>query len=102
MCDDGNHLPDDGCSSDCLYMDLGFSCDGLSPTTCVSICGDGILTKNEDCDDGNLLNGDGCSDQCQVEKDWECSALGLLPYSICTIECKVKNCRSCKTAGTCE
>lgn len=29
--------------------------------SCVTKCGDGILTVDEDCDDGNTNDGDGCN-----------------------------------------
>ena len=31
------------------------------------ICGDGILSRNEQCEDGNQIDGDGCSSACQLE-----------------------------------
>lgn len=31
---------------------------------CNPVCGDGIISGNEQCDDGNTLNGDGCSSIC--------------------------------------
>ena len=31
------------------------------------LCGNGILTADEDCDDGNTLDGDCCSSSCQFE-----------------------------------
>ena len=34
---------------------------------CVSVCGDGIKTSDEQCDDGNLNDKDGCSSQCAGE-----------------------------------
>ena len=52
----------------------GYECKGNG--NCKPICGDGILTSEEeqngDCDDGNDVKGDGCY-QCQPEKDWECN-----------------------------
>ncbi len=44
------------------------------------VCGDGFwITSSEACDDGNLLNGDGCDSNCQVEPDYACSPLDMLP-----------------------
>ncbi|CAD8170741.1 unnamed protein product [Paramecium octaurelia] len=41
----------------CLACQLGYDrIDNL----CQSICGDGIVTDDEQCDDGNLILGDGC------------------------------------------
>ena len=31
------------------------------------VCGDGVLSRNEQCEDGNQIDGDGCSSQCTVE-----------------------------------
>ncbi|CAK57239.1 unnamed protein product (macronuclear) [Paramecium tetraurelia] len=53
----------------CLECVKGYS---LIDNLCYSICGDQILTEEEQCDDGNLIYGDGChfcqyscSDSCQ-------------------------------------
>ncbi|CAD8090860.1 unnamed protein product [Paramecium sonneborni] len=41
----------------CLICNIGYeNIDNL----CYSICGDQIVTNDEDCDDGNLIIGDGC------------------------------------------
>ncbi|CAD8193761.1 unnamed protein product [Paramecium octaurelia] len=34
---------------------------------CESVCGDGIVTNQEQCDDYNNLNYDGCNSECQIE-----------------------------------
>jgi len=52
-CDDGNTLPNDGCSPSCQWEEL--------------VCGDGILSPGEECDDGNIQSGDGCSASCEDE-----------------------------------
>ena len=49
ICDDGNLLSCDGCSSSCVPDD---------------ICGDGIVECGEQCDDGNSIPGDGCENDC--------------------------------------
>ncbi len=53
-CDDGNLLPEDGCSSECR----------------LEFCGDGIIQTglNETCDDNNTADNDGCSSLCQLEE----------------------------------
>ncbi|CAD8120357.1 unnamed protein product [Paramecium sonneborni] len=74
-CDDGNQQPYDGCfqcqfqcSEDCKICDRGqciLKCeDGYEfvKNSCLSVCGDQIVTKEEDCDDGNLKPYDGCFD----------------------------------------
>ncbi|CAD8177765.1 unnamed protein product [Paramecium octaurelia] len=72
-CDDGNLQPYDGCfqckfecSEDCNICDKGqciLQCeDGYKfvNNNCLSVCGDQIVTKEEDCDDGNTIQFDGC------------------------------------------
>jgi cysteine-rich repeat protein len=73
-CDDGNVGSMDGCSLSC-FVECGFDCSGVSPTTGVSVCapscGDGVWSYYlEGCDDGNTMNGDGCSSTCTVEDGW--------------------------------
>mgnify|MGYP003865870939 CR=1 FL=1 len=53
ICDDGNSISGDGCSSLCLNEN----------------CGDNVLQPllGEECDDGNLVSGDNCSVSCSVE-----------------------------------
>jgi cysteine-rich repeat protein len=63
LCDDGNDLPGDGCSTSCS-TEPGWDCGGL---ICVTRCGDQIQAGQEACDDGNTDNGDGCSSTCTVE-----------------------------------
>jgi cysteine-rich repeat protein len=53
MCDDGNQVSDDGCSSDC---------------TSTEVCGNGAVDPGEPCDDGNLMSRDGCDSRCQLEQ----------------------------------
>jgi fibro-slime domain-containing protein len=66
-CDDGNTLPNDGCSPTCHFEPNCSSTTG----TCTSKCGDGLVV-NEGCDDGNTNNGDGCSSTCTVEPGFQC------------------------------
>mgnify|MGYP002381176602 CR=1 FL=1 len=54
ICDDGNLNDNYGCKPDCSGPLPGFSCVGgsaISPIVCSEVCGDGILTINEDCED---------------------------------------------------
>ena len=53
QCDDGNTVPNDGCSA-----------------TCTLECGDGLLEGSEQCDDGNTVPGDGCDATCQFEPNF--------------------------------
>jgi len=80
-CDDGNTVSDDGCSSDCLMVELGFSCPtaGMACTH-VAKCGDGVATPPEFCDDGGDAAGDGCSAFCTLEPGYKCSGTP----SVCT------------------
>lgn len=48
-CDDGNTRDGDGCSSFC-QLEEGYTCTG-APSTCNTVCGDGIITGNEKCED---------------------------------------------------
>ncbi|MFC1810904.1 DUF4215 domain-containing protein [Patescibacteria group bacterium] len=57
VCDDGNTVNGDGCSSFCLVE------VAIGP-----ICGNGNVESGEECDDGNNTNGDGCSATCQTEQ----------------------------------
>jgi cysteine-rich repeat protein len=75
-CDDGNTVGGDGCSADCQTIEAGWQCrvPGSActpqPSSCLgvqadagqpcddgavgpSICGDGLVTGDEECDDGN-------------------------------------------------
>ena len=76
QCDDGNTLPNDGCSSNC-QVEMGFTCPtpGQACTKKVP-CGNGVLDPGETCDDGNVMAGDGCSPTCQVEAGWQCPIPG--------------------------
>ena len=75
ICDDGNVVDGDGCSSTCDWED-GFACTGeAGHYTCVTtVCGDGIRAGRESCDDGNTTLGDGCTPLCQVEPNCEAGA----------------------------
>jgi cysteine-rich repeat protein len=50
QCDDGNTVPDDGCSPDCR-LDV--------------VCGNGVVDPGELCDDGNTDDGDACLATCE-------------------------------------
>ena len=53
VCDDGNFEAGDGCSPDCLSLE---------------VCGNGYVdtARNEQCDDGNTEDGDGCQHDCRL------------------------------------
>ena len=54
-----NTADNDGCSATCAE-EMDYICTG-EPSVCTpDVCGDGILSINEECDDNNLMDGDGC------------------------------------------
>lgn len=67
LCDDGDTLPDDGCSEDCLTQDPDFDCSAVGePCKDLVVCGNSVLEGDEACDDGNELMDDGCSEDCSA------------------------------------
>jgi len=54
----------------------------LTGSSCLLICGDGIVAS-EACDDGNVLSGDGCSSSCTVEDNYNCINGSLSSKSVC-------------------
>lgn len=46
------------------------SSEGVS--FCGPVCGDGMVSDDEECDDGNNRNNDGCSALCEEELGWIC------------------------------
>ncbi|CAK91192.1 unnamed protein product (macronuclear) [Paramecium tetraurelia] len=67
------------CQATCLTCDnFGLGCqickEGyyVIDNLCYSICGDKIITEDEECDDGNLVFGDGCH-QCSYSCPQSCS-----------------------------
>ena len=80
-CDDGNTVSKDGCSANCLMVEVGYSCV-VAGQLCAPIakCGDGAATDPEVCDDGNTVAGDGCSPRCTLELGFKCDGTP----SVCT------------------
>ncbi|CAD8181855.1 unnamed protein product [Paramecium octaurelia] len=58
----------------CHQCIFGYSLN-LKEQYCQPICGNGIVTDDEECDDQNQLNGDGCSSQCKIEQNYVCRNL---------------------------
>lgn len=82
-CDDGNTISGDGCDASC-NVEPGWTCDTMSPSVCLPICGDGVVIQSlEGCDDGGSEAGDGCDAQCQVESGWSCVGAP----SVCSATC---------------
>ncbi|CAD8130998.1 unnamed protein product [Paramecium sonneborni] len=84
-CDDGNLQLYDGCFEcrfqcieDCNICDRGqciLKCENgyeFVYDSCLSICGDGIVTIEEDCDDGDMQPYDGCFN-CKYQCPGNCS-----------------------------
>ncbi len=80
-CDDGNAIPDDGCTTGCT-VESGWACSapGLA---CTFVCGNSLVDASESCDDGNALPGDGCSAGCQTEPGWQCQTPGAACAFVC-------------------
>lgn len=72
-CDDGNRQGEDGCASNCLRVEAGFS-RAVAGQACerIAVCGDGVLSSPEFCDDGNRTDRDGCPARCKVELGHQC------------------------------
>ncbi len=82
QCDDGNRVDGDGCSANCLVVEVGWQCETPgAPCTQVEVCGSGKLELGETCDDGNATGNDGCSATCRVETGFVCPTLGQLCVS---------------------
>jgi cysteine-rich repeat protein len=90
-CDDGNLVPNDGCSPGCTVevaatcgdgeLDVGEECDdgnAADDDACLATCraarcGDGEVRSGiEQCDDGNGVSGDGCDATCHAEQATGC------------------------------
>lgn len=101
-CDDGNTVDGDGCSSTCT-VETGYSCNGdfNTPSTCNTVCGDGIMAGSETCDDSNTNSGDGCSSVCQIENNAFCNTSSTCyQCTTCATGFYKKDCGN-TSAGTC-
>ena len=84
VCDDGNSVSGDGCSSNCTTVEKDYACPQPGePCVYLVKCGDGRLGGKETCDDGNVIDNDGCSATCQKEAGWDCGK----PGTACTAHC---------------
>ena len=61
ICDDKNEIENDGCTKG--EVDFGFICSG-TPSNCISKCGDGLLSSDEECDIGDSED-EGCV-ECKI------------------------------------
>ena len=90
LCDDGNTVNGDGCSSS-LQIETGWTCtsgDLTTASTCSTIWGDGLAmsvdTATNFCDDGNTADGDGCSSKWIIESEYICSTGDTTTASVWT------------------
>jgi len=80
-CDDGNTISGDGCSANCLSVEVGYSCPAPAKACiAIAVCGDGVVAPSEECDDHNSIARDGCSATCKYELGYKCSG----QPSVCT------------------
>lgn len=64
-CDDGNNASGDGCRSDCLAVESGWTCPVPgSPCTMGGTCGDSMVEGVEECDEGVTVNTATCDEDC--------------------------------------
>lgn len=98
MCDDGNLVDGDGCSSRCvlefcrdgiLQPGLGEVCEGHQPGCTwdcehLVVCGDGAVEDEELCDDGNTIHDDACSSQCTPNCSYDTFAGGIYAFCLAT------------------
>jgi len=59
----------------------------LYSTAILGVCGNGVVTPDEQCDDDNTNNGDGCSSTCTIEKGYTCVG----EPSVCTYHSSSSN-----------
>ena len=123
VCDDGNTINGDGCSSTCTVegavcgngiIETGEVCDdgntangdGCSALCSLEVapgCGNGVVEIGEGCDDGNLTACDGCSASCSVERcgntvtecDEECDDGNTTPGDGCDASCHIETAPAC-------
>lgn len=75
----------DGCSSNCMQVEDGYTC----PTAgaCTEICGDGYHMGTLACDDKNTVSGDGCTNLCVLELGWSCGGGNRAKFDLCDEVC---------------
>lgn len=117
VCDDGNSIDGDGCSSDCLpecgngVVDQGeqcdddntVACDGCSASCQPEQCGNGVVECAEQCDEGGVGGvGPGCRNPCMLAKcgdgtvdasfGEECDDGGTVSGDGCSANCQTEEC----------
>ncbi|CAK58869.1 unnamed protein product (macronuclear) [Paramecium tetraurelia] len=96
-CDDQNDDLSDGCykckfhcpdhceicdQGKCKLCEQGFELNVIL-NQCLTYCGNGMVSQQEECDDMNKEDGDGCSRFCKIESDYQCRNQEL-SFSQCT------------------
>lgn len=84
QCDDGNLVPNDGCTN--CTIDPLMNCSFYPYNECwvIGICGNSkIEPHDENCDDGNTADLDGCEHTCHLEPGWNCSGVPTNCSEIC-------------------
>ena len=108
-CEDTNVSDFDGCDHSCMIED-GWSCTVTHPggtdfSTCVEICGDGLVVGAEDCDDGVDADGEGCNTGCQTGAidGYTCVGGNSTDPTVCTETCGdnfITHSESCEDGNT--
>lgn len=83
-CDDRNVRNGDGCDDACA-VESGYRCTG-APSTCETVCGDGMIVGGEVCDGSNLA-GETCRTQGFDSGTLRCDACALDTSSCTSISC---------------
>jgi cysteine-rich repeat protein len=91
---------DDGCNALC-QIEADYLCpEPNQPCVSQRVCGNGVVTVDENCDDKNTVSGDGCSADCQtIEPGWECRVPGKPCTPICG-DSKLTGSETCDDGNT--
>lgn len=81
LCDDGNTVNGDGCSTTCQTETGGGGGGGGGGGT-TPVCGNNVIETGEQCDDGNTAPGDGCGATCQNEAGGISNELCSAPIAV--------------------
>ncbi len=111
-CDDGNTLPGDGCSANCLLEDdQGCTNDGecesgvCDLTEAIPVCepadtcGNSKVETGEGCDDGATTAGDGCDATCLLEDGGACATDTDCASGVCDLNEAPPVCEAADVCG---
>lgn len=77
VCDDYNTVSADGCTSDCLVVESGYTCPMPPVGGPCWQCGNGFVEPGEACDEGTFADGVGCEMNCtNIAMDYDCQGVG--------------------------